>query len=131
MLDAVCIKVGYIPDVHRATYSWDYIDGCFENGAYTHFIQAKPGNVYDFSRLPIEVRQTTNIPSAVVNEIEAEEDAAGDTAALSQGAGIQQETGSGAATTFTVLGHIFMLLTLAAGAEWTRQWYKKDNGIKQ
>ena len=84
----------------------------------------------DFNRIPIEVRQTTNIPSAIVSSVEAEEDATDGSAAPAD-SGLQQDAGSGAATTFTVLGHIFMLMTFAAAAFWAQKWWKEDNSEKQ
>jgi hypothetical protein len=52
-----------------------------------------------------------------VNAVEAEEDLAEGSAAPAD-SGLQQDAGSSAATTFTVLGHICLLLTFAAAAVW-------------
>lgn len=65
-----------------------------------------------------------------MSSVEAEEDAAERSAAPAD-SGLQQDAGSGAATTFTVLGHIFILMTFAAAAFWVQKWWKEDNSEKQ
>lgn len=59
VLDAICLRVAYSANPADATYAWKYVDGCFENGEFAHYTQAKPGQTYEWSKLPIEIRETT------------------------------------------------------------------------
>lgn len=59
--------VGFVQDASRGTYSWQFAQGCFEGGAITHYVPAKPETLYDFSQLVVEVRQTESAPTVIVD----------------------------------------------------------------
>jgi hypothetical protein len=66
VLDAICVRVAFVASREDAKYSWQFVDGCYNNGEIGHYVQAKPGDAINFANLPIEVRETTTMPSSVV-----------------------------------------------------------------
>jgi hypothetical protein len=62
VIDAICLRVAFVVDRSANTYSWQYVNGCFDNGSIAHYVQATPDTVVDFSNLSIEVRQTNSLP---------------------------------------------------------------------
>lgn len=111
VVDAVCVRIAYVADPARATYSWQFVDGCFENGSIVHYSQAKPDTIVDFSRLPIEVRQTYSLPQVTISTAPEEGQEAAQSADLSQ-----QASKGNSAWIFALLGHIFLLAAFVCGA---------------
>lgn len=107
VLDAICVRVAFVASSSDAKYSWQLVDGCYADGAIGHYVQAKPGDTANFSTLPIEVRETTTMPSTVVQTASPEDD---------QDVAVQpvKEQSGNPAWFFTFLAHIFTLLTLVA-----------------
>ena len=62
ILDAICVRVAYNEHSGVSTYSWDFVDGCFEDGSIAHYRTAVVGEEINFDHLPIEVRQTYTLP---------------------------------------------------------------------
>ena len=63
-MERICMLVKYVEHPETASYTWDYAGGCFEKNIHdTDHIKYKPadiGTVYDFDKIPIEVRQVNS-----------------------------------------------------------------------
>lgn len=70
-IDAICVRIAFVKD--SASYSWQFVDGCYDDGAIGHYKQVAPNTIVDFESLPIEVRQTNTMPSVVVSTVPTED----------------------------------------------------------
>ena len=58
MIESVCVAVRFEIDEETSTYGWVYDGGCFENGAISNWMPAKPGTEYSFDKLDFEIRES-------------------------------------------------------------------------
>lgn len=61
VLARVCFMISFAEHPNEATYTWEFNEGCYENGEVAHYEQAVPGGVYTLDRLPIEVKEDHSV----------------------------------------------------------------------
>ena len=63
---AICVEIAYVEHPDTASYTWDYVGGCFPNGEYVLYQTAVIGDTYTFDNIPIEVHQSS---ASIVAEV--------------------------------------------------------------
>jgi hypothetical protein len=58
VLEQVCLSVQQNDDPDTPDVEWTYKGGCFTGGRSATYIQAEPGNVYNFTNVMITVRES-------------------------------------------------------------------------
>lgn len=53
----VCILMKYVKNSDTNTYAWVYTGGCFKNNKPVSYINAVPGESYNFKDVQFEIRQ--------------------------------------------------------------------------
>lgn len=114
ILDAVCVRVAYNEHSGLSTYSWDFVDGCFEDGAIAHYRPAVVGEEINFDRLPLEIRQTYTLPAATQPLATSGDDDNADGAAAAPEV-VAQTGGNLVASTFSLLGHLCLVGAILSG----------------
>jgi hypothetical protein len=60
--------IAYVEHPDTATYSWEYVGGCYDNSEPTLYEIAEEGTTYDFTFVPFEVREDTSWAQSIESE---------------------------------------------------------------
>ena len=66
VVSKLCLLVAYTEHPETASYSWEYVGGCFD-GEYASYVRAVIGQEYDFTYFPITVREDSSMYNKIVN----------------------------------------------------------------
>ncbi len=53
----MCLVIAFREHPETASYSWDFTGGCYSGGEIAIYEHATFGETYEFSKVPIEVRE--------------------------------------------------------------------------
>ena len=57
----ICLMISFVEHPETATYNWEFTGGCYRGGAIGYYEDAVLGESYDFSAIPIEVREDESV----------------------------------------------------------------------
>jgi hypothetical protein len=69
------MTIKYKEHPESASFSWDYVGGCFANGEFARYVPATLDTVYKLDKIPIEVRQVPGDAVSVSAVTDSEETA--------------------------------------------------------
>ncbi len=67
VLQRMCLLIAYREHPETASYSWEYVGGCYKGGEVAVYEPAELGKTYDFTFVPIEVREDDSIFNGIAN----------------------------------------------------------------
>jgi hypothetical protein len=70
------MTIQYKEHPESASFSWEYVGGCFANGEFARYVPATLDTVYKLDKIPIEVRQVPGDAVSVAPAADSEEGAA-------------------------------------------------------
>jgi hypothetical protein len=69
------MTIKYKEHPESASFSWEYVGGCFANGEFARYVPATVDTVYKLDKIPIEVRQVPGDSVSVSPATDSEETA--------------------------------------------------------
>ena len=69
------MTIKYKEHPESASFSWEYVGGCFANGEFARYVPATLDTVYKLDKIPIEVRQVPGDSVSVSPATDTEETA--------------------------------------------------------
>ena len=67
------MTIQYKEHPESASFSWEYVGGCFANGEFARYVPATLDTVYKLDKIPIEVRQVPGDAVSVAPVADSEE----------------------------------------------------------
>lgn len=65
--------ITFVEHPETASYNWEFTGGCYKGGSIGYYEDAVMGETYDFSAIPIEVREDESVATIIAHEAEKTE----------------------------------------------------------
>jgi hypothetical protein len=69
----ICLMITFVEHPETASYNWEFTGGCYKQGAIGYYEDAVLGETYDFSAIPIEVREDESVVTVLEHQAEKTE----------------------------------------------------------
>ena len=115
VLQRMCLMIRFIEHPETASYAWEYMGGCYQGGEVAIYEPAEIGKTYDFTYVPIEVREDESFMGG-----------------FSSGGGSGGSTTSGGesgGSFFGSLSSLFFIAALLAGVAFGGLYYLAWKGL--